>query len=333
VLFGEIGDDVMSASMTYFRLTALSFPFVSTYSACAALLRSQNRAVLSLYSAILSNVVNVTGNALFIYVWHWGVAGAATATVIARGMSMLLLLACLFNRKNAIFLSFRDKIRPDVRIIRKILHIAVPSGIENGIFQFGRLFVVAVVAVFGTSQISANAVANGIDYLGCMVGGAIGLAVITVIGQAVGRGDEQLVRFYVRKMMKIGCIAHFLWGLIVFAVTPLCLSCYTLSDETYRLAVILILIHNGLGLVMWPWSFIFPNVLRSINDVRFTMLLSILSMIFVRVGCSYLIGGINFLGWGVVGVWTAMVLDWIVRISGFLWRYRSGVWVKYMREK
>lgn len=334
VLFGEdLRPEIAHESRTYFRITALSYPFFAIFTSCAALLRSQNKSNLSLYSSVVSNIVNVSGNALLIHVLGWGVAGAATATLAARIVAMLLLLYFLFDARNVIHISLKERWRIDFACIRRILNIGIPSAIEGGIFQFGRVIVVSVISVFGASQLAANAVANNIDYFGCLVGSAFCLSMITVIGQAVGRGDEQLVRFYVRKMMKLGCISHVVWSMLVLSLSPVFLHFYTLTDETYWLVVKLILIHNGLGMVLWMWSFAFPNALRAANDVKFVMVWSVMSMICVRVGVSHLLGGIHFLGWGALGVWIAMVLDWIVRIIGCVYRYRSGKWVKYMHQK
>lgn len=331
-LFGEVSGEVFASATTYFRVTALSFPLFAVFCSCGALIRSQNAARLTLYAAVVSNVINVAGNALLIHGLGLGVAGAASATVVARLVAMAMLVWYLRDRSRPIYLSLRENPGLEPQLIRRILRIGVPSGVESGIFQFGRVIVVAVIAAFGSTQLAANAVANNIDYLGCLVGAAFCLAVITVVGQAVGAGDVEVVRFYVRKMMKLACIWHLVWNVVVFAITPLCLACYTLSDETYWLTVKLILIHNGIGMFIWPWTFVFPNALRAANDVRFMMVVSVASMVLARVGGSYLLGGTNFLGWGALGVWWAMIADWLVRIVCFVWRYRSGRWLRHFRD-
>ena len=155
---------------------------------------------------------------------------------------------------------------------------------------------------------------------------------MTVVGRAVGAGDEKQIRYYVGKMMKWGYSSHILWNILVFALTPFILTCFHEIDiETKKLAFYLILIHNGLGMLMWPASFIFPCVLRSMNDVRLTMLISVGSMLLVRVGSSYLIA--SWINSGVLAVWIAMILDWVVRISGFYLRYKSGAWLKLSHIK
>jgi Na+-driven multidrug efflux pump len=120
--------------------------------------------------------------------------------------------------------------------------------------------------------------------------------------------------------------AHVLWGLLVLLAVPWILKLYALSPETMRLALILVLIHNVFSLFMWPAAFVFPNALRAANDVTYTMVVSISSMLILRVGFSHVLG--SYLGWGAIGVWIAMVLDWVCRITCFYLRYRSGAWLR-----
>ena len=189
-----------------------------------------------------------------------------------------------------------------------------------------------MIATYGTREIAANAVANTVDIFGSACGGVFALAVVTVIGRAVGAGDAGQIRYYVRKMMAWSYTSHILWNILVLAFTPLILLCFNKLDvETRQLAFYLILIHNALGMFMWPASFVFPNILRSMNDVRVTMLISVVSMLIVRVGSSYLIA--RWIDSGVLAVWIAMILDWLVRIAGFYWRYRSNAWTKLVHLK
>lgn len=326
LFFGSIDAEVMSASQTYFRITSLAFPAIALFNACAAIFRAMGNSKVSMFGSLLCNVVNVCGNALLIYVFQMGVAGAAWATALSRVVAMLLLLFLLSNRRHALYLSWRDGFRPHWPTIRKILYIGIPNGIENSFFQLGRILVLSVISLFGTVQIAAVAVAGNLGYMSCITGGGFCLAMITVVGQCVGNGNREQLYFYVRKMMRMAYVVHVLWGLVVLAAVPLVLKLYALSPETMRLALILVLIHNIFSLFMWPASFVFPNALRAANDVTYTMLSSVLSMLVLRIGFSYVLG--YNLGWGAIGVWIAMILDWVCRISCFYLRYRSGAWLR-----
>ena len=332
LVYGKLAPDVYQGVLSYFRITLISIPFVAVYGGCAALFRAMNRTQTTMYISLVSNIINVVGNALLIYVFCMGVAGAALATLLARIVSFAVILPMITNRKGTVFVDFRRGFNFSRALVKKILYIGIPGGIENGVFQFGRVLVLGLIATFGTREIAANAVANTIDIFGSLCGSVFSLAVVTVIGRAVGAGDERQVRHYVGKMMKWAYTAHVSWNILVLALTPLFLLCFSKLDvETRQLAWYLILIHNVLGMFLWPISFVFPNVLRSMNDVKVTMFISVGSMFLVRVGCSYLIA--DWIRSGVLAVWIAMVFDWIVRSSGFYLRYKSGAWRSLMRMK
>lgn len=330
LFFGSIEADVMQSCQVYFFITALSFPFLSVSSGCGAVFRSIGRSNVTMYASLLSNVLNLLGNAIFIYAIPCGVAGAAGATVFARFAAMVMLLVLLTNPKNGVYIDFKQKFRVEWPVVKNILHIGIPSGIENSLFSLGRVLVVSIISGFGTVQIAANAVANNIDGMGCIAGSAMNLAMITVAGQCVGAGDMGQTRYYIKKLMKITYALHITWNLILFAALPVILLFYNLSPETYRLSWILIGIHNGLGMLLWPMAFTFPNALRAANDVRFTMVASVFSMFAFRISLSFVLG--MLLGMGAIGVWIAMVVDWLFRILCFALRYKSGKWMKYRAQ-
>lgn len=330
LFFGKIEPDVRDACRTYFRITALSFPFIAVYNCCASLFRAIGNSRISMYASLFSNVLNAAGNAILIYGFRMGVAGAATATTFSRFASMVLMLVLLTDRRNAVYIDFRAKFRPEPALIRRILFIGIPSSIENSVFELGRILVVGIIAGFGTVQIAANAVANTMDGMGCIIGKSMGLAILTVVGQSVGTGDYNVVRYYIKKCMKITYALHAAWNLLLLATLPLTIRLFHLSPETQRLALLLIVIHCGCAIFIWPTSFAFPNALRAANDVRFTMVVSMTSMVVCRILLSVVLG--QFLQWGAVGVWVAMVVDWIARSTCFLLRYRSGKWQIYRKN-
>jgi len=324
LFFGELESGVMDAATVYFYITALSFPCIGIYNACAALQRAMGNSRITMYISFITNVLNVSGNALLIFVFDLGVLGAAASTLFSRFVGMLVMLRLLRDESKPIYL--QKRFRVDMAQIRGILHIAVPNSVESGLFQLGRVTMVSIIAVFGTVQIAANAVASNIAGLACVAGNAMCLAMITVIGQCVGAGEEEQVRFYIRKLMKLTYGVHCAWNALIFLALPLLMQVYDLTAETMRLALKLIILHNALGMLLWPMSFVFPNALRASNDVKYTMVVSVLSMFFVRI-CLALVFA-HTLGMGGVGVWGAMILDWTARGIFFLARYRSGQWVQ-----
>ena len=195
LFFGRIEDDVMADGLTYLMITALSFPFLAVYNACAALFRSMGNAQITLKVSVLINVINIVGNALCIFVLKMGVAGVAVPSLVSRAVGGLILYVLLRNPREVVHF-IKGHFEVEWSVIRKILYIGIPSGIENGIFQLGRVLVVSIISGFGTMQIAANGVANNLDAVGCIIGQAMNLAMITVIGRCVGANDEKQVRFY-----------------------------------------------------------------------------------------------------------------------------------------
>lgn len=327
-LYGSIEADVMKNALTYLVLSAVSYPFLAVYNSCAALFRSMGNSRISMQASIIMNVMNIFGDAFFIFVLHMGVAGAATASLISR-ITACVILVCRLRNKNLEIHIMTEHFGWNGPLVKKILHIGIPSGIENSVFQLGRVLVVGMIALFGTTQIAANAVANNLDSLGVLPGQAMSLAMITVIGRCVGAGDFDQADYYAKKMMKLTYLINGLCCTCVILTMPLTLKLYGLSADTIHLAAILVLIHDGCGIVLWPSAFTLTNVLRAANDVKFPMVASILSMVIFRLGGGYILAVV--MGYGAVGIWIAMVMDWIVRVICFVGRYCSGKWKTFYK--
>ena len=324
LFFGQIEADVMQNAIIYLIISVFSFPLLAVYDSCAALYRSMGNAQITLKISLLMNVINVVGNAIGVYVLKLGVAGVAIPSLVSRGVAGVVLFTFLHNPDNLVFLT-RGKFKVDATIVKRILFIGIPSGIENGIFQLGRVLVVSIIAAFGTSQIAANGVANSLDSMGCIVGQAMSLAMITVIGRCVGAGEEGQVRYYTKKLLGETYFYTAVINSIILLLLPWILQIYGLGEETTRLSYILVMIHDGMAIFLWP-AFVLPNMLRACNDVKYTMVVSIFSMITFRIGFSYLFG--VHMGWMAVGVWAAMVIDWVFRVLCFVGRYLAGTWRK-----
>ncbi len=326
LLFGSIDHDVMGNASTYFLISSLSFPFMALYSAGAALFRVMGNSKISMKVSILMNAINIVGNAICIYGLKMGVEGAAIPTLISRAVAAVVIIKLIFNKQNQVHVRDLHMI-PDWKMIKNILHIGVPSGIENGLFQMGRLLVVSIIAKFDNIQIAANAVANSIDGMGCIAGQAMSLAMITVIGQCVGAQDENQVRYYTKKLLRLTYLITFIINSCILLSLPWILQIFNLKAETRELSFILIMIHNGFAILLWPSAFTLPNALRACNDVKFVMYTSIFSMCMFRIVFSYIFG--LGLGMGAIGVWIAMLMDWVFRVGCFIWRFASGAWRKY----
>lgn len=324
LLYPSVTEDVIVNAVAYLRISAYSYPFLAVFNSCAALFRSMGNSKVSMKVSVLMNLINVVGNAILIFGFSMGVAGAAWATAFARGVAAVIMVLLLRNRENIIYLEAKSLCRLNGSMIRRILYIGIPNGIENGLFQFGRVLIVSIIAGFGTVQIAANAVANNLDNMGLISGMALNLAMVTVVGRCVGAKDYEQAEYYVKKLMKIAYLAGLVTNGLVVLVMPLALKVYSLTAETAELTRVLVWIHCIGAIIMWPVAFTLPNALRAANDVRMPMVTSVFSMIMFRILFSVILG-IHF-KMGVIGVWIAMLMDWIFRLTLFILRYRKGKW-------
>ncbi len=330
LFFGSIDADVMAAGLIYLRITALSFPFIALYNAGAAIFRSVGNSKVSMQVSLLMNAINVIGNAVCIFGLKMGVAGVAVPTLISRAVAAVVILALAAKPGQELRLEWEGLRRVDHKMMGSILHIGIPSALENSFFQLGRLVVVSMIALFGTVQTSANAVANTLDGMGCIVGHAMGLAVVTVIGQCVGAQDTDQVKYYVKKLMLWAYLFQGLTNVLILLFADQLIGFYSsLSPETVALAKWLVVFHAAFAIFLWPVSFVLPNALRAANDVRFTMWVGVGSMIVFRILGSWIL--CVHMGMGATGVWIAMIIDWVCRSAFFIPRMLSGKWkTKYI---
>lgn len=326
LFFGSIDKDVYENAMLYFLISAASYPFICVANSTAALFRSMNMANVTFRVSVLMNIVNVVGNAIGIYVFHAGVVGVAVPSLISRALAAVILYIKLKDPSLEIHIP-KEKFALDWKVIKRIFYIGIPSGIENGIFQLGRVVVTSIIATFGTVHIAANGVANSLDSVGCITGQAMNLAFITVIGRCVGAGDEKQIRYYVRKLLIWSYAMQAVCCLVTLIFIEPIVSLYGLSEATSQLSCTLVRIHNGCAIFLWPIAFTFPNALRACSDVKFTMGISIFSMVVFRIGLSLIIA--SHMGYGAIGVWWAMVIDWVFRSIFFVGRYLRGKWRRF----
>lgn len=327
LLFGRVEDSVMEACITYLKISAYSYPALAVYNSGAAVYRSLGKTNVTMYVSVFSNMINVVGNVIGVFVLNAGVAGVAWPSFLARTFSAVAITVLCFQKKSEVSYRFRWIFQWNGSLMKSILNIAVPNGAENGIFQLVKVALSSIVALFGTYQIAANGVAQSIWSLAALAGVAMGPAFITVIGQCMGSRDTEAAEYYFRKLTKMTVLISSVWNLLIFLLTPLFLKFYSLAPETKQLVIWLVLIHNVFNAIAFPFSGALSNGLRAAGDVKFTMYVSILSTIAVRLLLSYLLGIVWNLG--VIGIAVAMVCDWILRAVVFAWREKAGKWKEF----
>ena len=323
-VFGKIEADVMNNAQIYFFLSALSYPFLAVYNSCAALYRSMGNSKVSMKTSLCMNAINVAGNAICVFGLRMGVAGVGIPTLVSRATAAIIMLVIVRNPNNLIHVDKRLRLGFHPHMIRNILRIGVPAGMENSMFQLGKILVQSLVSALGTVSIAGFAVASNLVQFEYLPGAAIGLGMVTVIGQCVGAGEYEQAKQYTRYLLKINYVILAALAMLLAALSGPMVRIYNLSPGAADLARDLIIVHS-IAMIVWPISFALPNSLRAATDVKFTMLTSIFSMWAFRIGLSYaLVLGLEM---GVMGVWLAMFADWIFRAVCFFFRYRSNRWI------
>lgn len=325
-LFGKVEPDVMEACKTYLRISVYSFPALGIYNAGTALYRSIGKTSVTMKISIVSNLINVAGNLIGVFVFRAGVAGVAYPSLIARTFSAVVITLLCFREKEVRYVG-RWIFQWNRELLKKMLSIAIPNGVESGIFQFVKVALSSVVALFGTYQIAANGISQSIWSVAALISVAMGPVFITVIGQCMGAGDIRQAEYYFRKLTKVTVCISVAWNTLIFLITPLLIKIFAVSRQTGQMILYLVLIHNIANAVVFPFADPLGKGLRAAGDAMFTMGISLFTTIGVRLILSILLGIV--LDLGVIGIALAMCLDWTVRGVIFWIRFRQGKWKTY----
>ena len=326
-LFGKVEPDVMEACVIYLRISVYSFPALAVYNAGAALCRSIGKANITMYISAAANIVNVIGDILGVFYFHAGVAGVAYPSLLSRVIMALGVTVYCMNPKQEIRYKYTDIFAWDHHLLKQILTVAVPNGIENAIHQLVKVALSSMIALFGTYQIAANGVAQNIWSLAALMGLAMAPVYSTVIGQCMGARNIDAANYYFKKLTKISFILSILWNAFIFMITPIMLKFYSISSETASLVLKLVLINNIFNGVAYPFAGPLGNGLRAAGDIKFTMIVSVVLTIAARLFFSQLFG--IWLNLGAVGIAFGMSIDLVIRGIIFIWRYRSQKWISF----
>ncbi|MFQ9924043.1 MAG: MATE family efflux transporter [Beduini sp.] len=327
LLFGRVETNVMEASQTYLLLTALSFPALAIYNSCSSILRSMSKTKITMYVSIIMNLINIVGNYVGIFVLNAGVAGVAVPSLISRMIAAIIMFVICTNKSHAVYLRLKNLLHFQKEIIHKIINIAVPNGIEGGMLDASKVALSSIIAMFGTTQIAANGVAQSFWSIAALFSIVMGPVFITVIGQCIGANDYEAAQYYVKKLLRITYLGCLVWDTVIFIITPFILNLYSLSSEAIHLVIILCFLHNVFNAILHPSGFVLANALRAAGDVKYTMYTSIFATVIVRVILSIIFG--VWMNLGVIGVAIAMGWDWLVRVILIVSRYRSGKWKQF----
>lgn len=325
VLFGKIDINVYNNANIYYMIVTASIPFLALYNSGAAIFRTMGNSKLPMLIMLFMNILNIAGNYILIYILEWGTAGAAIPTLVSRLGSAVIVLFCLTNKNYILNLKKSLKYRINKKIIKEILSIGLPFGLENSMFYFGRLVIVSLVATFGTAAIAANSVSQTIVLFEALPGIAIGFGLTVIVSRYVGMRDFNKVRYYTKKVIGIIYFLFFVISAIVLFILPKILEIYGLSEQTTQWIYQLVWLH-AVMLLIWPLAYSLPVVFRAAGDAKFPMIISTSAMIFCRIILAFVFA--LYFNMGMVGTWFAMFLEWIVKGIIFTYRYLGKSWLK-----
>ena len=329
LIFGSVEPAVMRASETYFFYTALSFPFIAAYDSAASIFRAQDNTKGPMIISMISNVMNIAGNAVMIWVFHMGVAGAALSTLISRIFCAVVVIIQLRKEREGQEIVVRDyfKIRPDWSMIRRILGLGIPSGIENSMFQLGKLAIQSTVSTLGPAAIAAQAMTNILENLNGIAAIGVGVGLMTIVGQCLGAGRQDEAVYYIKKLCVIAEVIIIISCLGVFALTKPITILGGMEKESADMCFHMVMWITIVKPLVWIMAFIPGYGLRAAGDVKFSMIVSCCTMWACRFClCVFLI---RVMGFGPMGVWIGMFADWTLRGIIFTWRFHSRKWLQH----
>ena len=326
-IFGSVEADVMTNAQIYFLITALSYPLIALYNAAAALFRSDGNSRLPMSVSTISNIINIAGNALLIFGFKMGVAGAAWSTFASRLFCAAVILFFLKRTKQVIGIRRFSALRPDKAIMLRILKIGVPTGIENGMFQFGKLAIQSTISTMGTAAIAANALTSILESFSSQASIGIGLGMMTVVGQCIGAGDDKSAAQYIKRLTFYGWVAMLLSSALMCAIVKPLALLSGMDGEVAQMAAELTIFVHILKPITWTFSFLPAYGMRAAGDVRFSMTVSSITMWTCRVAITIILARV--FGLGPIAMWIGMASDWLVRSVCFLVRFHSRRWLTH----
>lgn len=325
LLFGSVDPDVMKAARIYFIISSLSYPFMALYNASAGLFRAMGNSRIPMLGSMVLNISSVLGFGLAIFVFKAGITGVAVASLTSRIIASLFLIRLNFNPELIVSLDKKNFLTWDTSLVQRIVKVALPNSVENGVTQLGRVFLASIIALFGTAQITANGIVNSLGAFTLSYSMALLFASVTVVGQCVGAKEYEQARLYAKKLMRQGQIVTLVLAVLSIGVLPALLQIYTISEEARTLTFQVMILHNTIAVLFWTPGFMLASSLRAAGDARFTMMVSLTAMFVFRIPAAYLFAVV--LDFGVMGVMMAMGVDWFYRFTINQMRLKGDKWL------
>lgn len=325
-LFGGAEQDVLDAARVYLFAVAASLPLQSVYAASAGIMRATGNTRSPMLVSLLANVAYVGVSFLCIYGFRMGVVGAGVGLIVSRIVSSGAALRILLSGGGGLVLS-RPTVRPDWKVLAPVLRVALPVGADSAMFNGGKIVVQVFMSGMGTAALAANAIANSLFIIMMIPGNAMAIACMTVVGQSFGAGEIRGTRIHMIRLTLLAMAMQTIMSAAMYPALGGLISLYAPTAAAAAIARSVMIMALLASPVIWPASFITPNMLRAAGDARFTMVVSIASMFLLRVAGAWFFG--VRLGWGLTGVWFSMLADWFGRCAFFVPRMLSRAWHRH----
>ena len=329
-LYGSAEELVKSNAKLYIEFTLLTYPFIAIEQIANGILRGAGDTKTPMYITMFMNIINIIlGYRLiygidFLHIPSFGIMGAALAIAIARMIGSVIIIIVLFRGSKIIKIKKLFPFKFDMKVQKSIFNIGIPAGMEQVIFQTGKLLVQVFIVTMGTASIASNAIGMSITQIINVPGNALCLAATTLVGQYIGRDDIKGAKSTLIYLVKIATICLVSIGIIFVPIAEWLASLYTNVPEVIRLTGILIK-SNSVAMVVWAISFVLSSGLKGAGDTRYTMMTAFIGMWVFRIGLGYVLGIVFKMG--ILGIWIAMYIDWFVRGTMYSVRLKGTNWL------
>jgi putative MATE family efflux protein len=324
VLFGKAEADVFQNAKIYLIGSCISYPFIAIFQAVCGSLRGVGETKPCLSLSLLLNLSNTLLNVILITFLHMGVKGLIVSTILARTLGMAAALVYILKYNVTIRFKIKNAVHFDFSILKKVMFIGLPFAAEQIFFNGGKLLTQTFIVQLGTLAMTVYAICNSVALLFQIGPNALSIMVVTVVGQCIGRRDIVDARKFIKSLIGFSSILFVFSSCILLPLLPDIIKLFNPPDNIVPTITMLIIISAVAQPVLWSQSFIMPSALRAAGDSNFTSIASLLSMWLLRVVLGYILG-ITF-GFGITGVWVAMIVEWGARGLIFTGRFRGKKW-------
>ena len=322
IFFGGAEKEVIEIALRYFTFTVISYPFAALYYAGGSLFRVMGESRIPFISSVAMMSLNLLLKYIFIFHLELGVTGATLSTIISMAVVGFILLIRLTRKKTRVRLTPNWEF--DAGTSAKVIKVAFPNGIEQGLFQLGAILLAGLVSGLGRDAINADQIARNLSPVVACLSSAFGALILMVTGQCLGAGKPDEAVMFKKHIIKLQYVFALCASLIFIIITKPAISIFNVSEQTKEWVYQILVLYNIGTLLVYAPAFTTPSALRGAGDTSFVMIVSGLSMLIFRISVAYLL--VKVFDAGVISIWVAMISDWVIQSVIFEIRYRRGKW-------